>query len=59
MNFPPIPKYFSCMDGASFDFDDFIFGTSDVVVVQSGAGTFATAGTTKTARTSGGAPSGS
>ena len=47
------------MDGASFDFDDFIFETGDAEVVQSSAGTSTTVGATEAARTSGGAPSGS
>ena len=41
------------MDGASFDFDDFIFRTGNVVAVQFGAGISATTRATKAARTSG------
>ena len=47
------------MDGASFDFDDFIFATGDAEAVQSSAGTSAAVGATKATGNSGGAPSGS
>ena len=43
------------MDGASFD--DFIFGTGDTMVVQSGVGTSATTRATEATRTSSEAPS--
>ena len=57
MNFHPIPKDFDSIDGASFDFDDFIFGTGDAELVQSGMGTSTIARAIETARTSGGASS--
>ena len=47
MDFPLIPEDFDSMDGASFDFDNFIFGTGDAEAMQSGIGTFAIAGATK------------
>ena len=49
MDFPPISKNFSSMDGSSFDFDDFVFGTEDAEVVHSRTGTSTTDGATKTA----------
>ena len=57
MDFPPILKDFGSIDGASFDFDDFIFGTGDVEAVQSGVGTSAAVGAIEATRTSGGASS--
>ena len=46
MDSPPIPEDFGSIDGASFDFDDFLYGTGDAEVVQSGAQTFDAAGAT-------------
>ena len=57
MDFPPILEDFSCMDIASFDFDDFIFGTGDAEAVQSGVRASTATRATKTTRASGGAPS--
>ena len=45
------------MDGASFNFDDFIFETGDAEVMQSSVGTSAATGATGTDGTSSGAPS--
>ena len=47
------------MGGAYFNFDDFIFGTSNAEDVQSDVGTSATTGPAEATGTSGGAPSGS
>ena len=57
MNFPSIPEDFDSMDGASFDFDNFIFGTGDAEAMQSGVRTSTTIGATETAGNSSGAPS--
>ena len=53
MNFPPISEDFSSIDGASFDFNDFIFGTSDTEAVQFGTGTSIIVGAIEAAGTSG------
>ena len=56
MDFSPILENFSCMVSASFDFDDFIFGTGDADPVQFGVGTSTAIGAIKTTGTISGAP---
>ena len=57
MDFPPIPEDFGSINGASFDFNDFVFETGDAEAVQSSVRTYAAIEATETARTSDRAPS--
>ena len=59
MDFPPIPEDFGSKYGASFDFDDFLYGIGDAETVQSGVGTSDTAGAMEAVGTIGKAPSNS